>query len=179
MAKALAANGAKAVYILGRREASLQSAASQSPHGNIIPIVTDVSSQESLEAAAAKIRKEHGYVNAVIANAGVSGFFNEKLLAAGSGQAPFPTVEEYQKDFLANGMENMTKTLHMNTTAAFYTAVSFIGVVPQVSRYKAVPLHIARWDESDVYSSPYRSRSSIFWTPATNRRMFLCKAKSS
>jgi len=66
MAKALAANGAKAVYILGRREASLQSAASQSPHGNIIPIVTDVSSQESLEAAAAKIRKEHGYVNAVI-----------------------------------------------------------------------------------------------------------------
>lgn len=123
MARALAGAGAKAVYILGRREDKLQSAASTVSTGNIIPLVCDVTSQKSLEEAAARVRSEQGFVNVVIANAGISGFFSPSLISAmGGGERPTP--EQFQKDFLENGMENFTKTLHLNTSGAYYTAVS-------------------------------------------------------
>jgi len=46
-ARALDANGAKAVYIVGRREKTLQEAAKTGVNGSIIPIVGDVSDKES------------------------------------------------------------------------------------------------------------------------------------
>ena len=66
MTKAFANNGAAKVYIVGRRREKLQEAAKVSSHGNIIPVVGDVTSKESLCEVAEQIKKEVGYVNLLI-----------------------------------------------------------------------------------------------------------------
>ena len=71
MAKALANAGAKKVYILARRKEVLDEAAKA--HESLHPLLCDVGSKESLQAAVDTISKESGYVNLVIANSGVLG----------------------------------------------------------------------------------------------------------
>lgn len=68
MTKALALNGAHKVYIVGRRKEVLEKAAQIS--SNIVPIVGDVTSKDSLKAIAAQVQSEVGYVNLLIANSG-------------------------------------------------------------------------------------------------------------
>ena len=69
IAKRFVAEGAH-VYIVGRRKEKLEEAAKQSPHGNIIPVVGDVTSKESLAAIAEQVKKEVGYVNFLCCNGG-------------------------------------------------------------------------------------------------------------
>lgn len=52
MAKALAVNGAKKVYILGRRADALEKAASE--HSAVVPLQCDITSKESLQKGKAK-----------------------------------------------------------------------------------------------------------------------------
>ena len=94
-ARALDANGAKAVYIVGRRESVLNEAAKTGVNGNIIPIVGDVTDKSSLQAVVDRIKKEQGFVNFLFANAGVSGpraSDNIPTLAKGGK----PSLEEFQ-----------------------------------------------------------------------------------
>jgi NAD(P)-dependent dehydrogenase (short-subunit alcohol dehydrogenase family) len=58
---------------LGRREGVLESAAKTVATGNIIPMVGDVTSKESLKSTADRIEKEVGYINVLIANSGIGG----------------------------------------------------------------------------------------------------------
>lgn len=60
---ALDANGAKAVYIVGRREEVLKQAASTAVNGNIIPLQGDVTNQESLSKVVEQVRQKEGFVN--------------------------------------------------------------------------------------------------------------------
>ncbi len=57
-ARALDANGAKAVYIVGRREKTLQEAAKTGVNGSIKPIVGDVSDKSSLIKIVEQVRQE-------------------------------------------------------------------------------------------------------------------------
>ena len=66
MTKAFANNGAAKVYIVGRRKEKLEEAAKVSPHGNIIPLVGDVTSKESLCEIAETIKQDIGYLNLLI-----------------------------------------------------------------------------------------------------------------
>jgi NADP-dependent 3-hydroxy acid dehydrogenase YdfG len=59
-ARALDANGAKAVYIVGRREDTLTEAAKTAFNGTIKPIVGDVTDKESLKKVADQVRQEQG-----------------------------------------------------------------------------------------------------------------------
>jgi NADP-dependent 3-hydroxy acid dehydrogenase YdfG len=52
IAKALDENGAKAVYIIGRRKETLEKAAKQGVNGTIIPLQGDMTSKESLSRRA-------------------------------------------------------------------------------------------------------------------------------
>jgi NADP-dependent 3-hydroxy acid dehydrogenase YdfG len=71
MTKAFANNGATKVYIVGRRQEKLEGAAREaSSHGNIIPIVGDVTSKESLAAISERIKRETGYINLLCCNSG-------------------------------------------------------------------------------------------------------------
>jgi NAD(P)-dependent dehydrogenase (short-subunit alcohol dehydrogenase family) len=75
MARALALNGAAHVFVLGRRQASLDTVTASVDTENIHPVVCDVTSKDSLAAAVSKIRDEFGVgaVDVLIANSGISG----------------------------------------------------------------------------------------------------------
>ena len=71
MTKAFAQNGAAKVYIVGRRKEKLEEAAKEaSNNGNVVPIVGNVTSKESLAQIADQVKQETGYVNLLICNSG-------------------------------------------------------------------------------------------------------------
>lgn len=120
MALALAGAGAKKVYILGRREDVLKSAAAQ--HPSLRPLVCDVGSKESLQSAVDTVTKEIGYVNLVIANSGVSGplsFYNSEL-----------SIQELRKSMYEDvSMVEFTDTFRVNATGAYFTLLAFLELL--------------------------------------------------
>lgn len=136
-ARALEANGAK-VYIVGRREETLKKAASTGVHGNIKPIVGDVSDKSSLLAVADQVRKEQGFVNFLFANAGVSGpRARDYIPKLGKGEKP--TIEELQKGLLEPDMDLYTNTFHVNATGVMYTAAAFLDLLAAGNEKHNVP----------------------------------------
>jgi NAD(P)-dependent dehydrogenase (short-subunit alcohol dehydrogenase family) len=120
MAKALAANGAKKVYVLGRRVDALEEAASFSP--TIVPVQCDVTSKDSLQAAVDRITAEIGYVNLVIANSGV----------IGPNKTYDPTLsisDLREKLFGSVGMDDFTAAFHVNVTGALFTMWAFLELL--------------------------------------------------
>lgn len=143
MARALARNGAT-VYILGRRFDKLVSAADSitatlssshsPPHssGNVIPLQCDITSQPSLEAAASQISSETGYVNLVIANAGIMGPSHTALLPRTDDSPLGPvTVREVQEHLWNCPIEDLTEVYKVNIAGAIYTAVAFLGLLDE------------------------------------------------
>ncbi|CAJ2509710.1 Uu.00g056100.m01.CDS01 [Anthostomella pinea] len=120
MAKALAGAGATKVYILGRRKEVLDQAASS--HPSMTPIVCDVVSKDSLQAAVDTIAKESGHVNLVIANSGIVGpmaRFNPDL-----------SVSELRSTmFDGTSMDEFTNTQHVNVTGAYFTFLAFLELL--------------------------------------------------
>lgn len=122
-AKALATNLASRVYILGRRLPALTSVASESPE-IICPVQCDVTSKDSLSAAVARIEKDCGFVNCVIANSGAKGPNIYGLPKDGK-----PSLEKVQKYLWDTPMADFTGAFEVNTTACFYTFVAFLGLL--------------------------------------------------
>jgi NAD(P)-dependent dehydrogenase (short-subunit alcohol dehydrogenase family) len=120
MTRALAFNGAKKVYIIGRRLEKLEEAAKE--HDSIIPVQGDVTSKTDLQAAVDRITSEVGYVNLVIANSGIIGppvRYN-----------PNHSVHELRENLFTNfNPEEMTDTLNLNVTAAFFTMTAFVELL--------------------------------------------------
>ncbi|KAF9875950.1 hypothetical protein CkaCkLH20_06396 [Colletotrichum karsti] len=121
MAKALAANGASKVYILGRREEVLQSAAA-SIGPSAVPLVCDVTSKPSLLSAAAAIEKESGFLNLLVCNAGVGG-----------PQVKAPPAEmtaaEWAEQHLAHDAADYTRVFDVNVTSVWYTTMAFVKLL--------------------------------------------------
>lgn len=84
----LASRGAK-VALLARRESALKELAAeiQREGGTALPIVTDVTDQKSIDAAAATVLREYGAADIVFNNAGV-------MLPGAVGQQPFSEWEQ-------------------------------------------------------------------------------------
>lgn len=137
-ARALDANGAKAVYIVGRRESTLQEAAQTAANGKIIPIVGDVTDKPALEAIADRIRNEHGYINFVFANAGISGpKVRDYIPKMKAGEKP--TIQEFQAGLWKPEMDEFTQTFHVNLTGVFYTAVAFLDLLDAGNKKRNLP----------------------------------------
>ncbi|CAM1505816.1 Fc.00g114530.m01.CDS01 [Cosmosporella sp. VM-42] len=120
MARALAFNGAKKVYILGRRMEVLETAAEE--HASLVPLKCDVTSKEDLQAAIDHITAEVGYVNLVVANSGSIGppaRFNPAYSLPEMRKALFT-------DFV---MDEMNEVLNVNVTAAFFTMTAFLELL--------------------------------------------------
>jgi len=138
-ARALDANGAKAVYIVGRREETLLAAAKTAVNGTIKPIVGDVTSKDSLTKIADQVRQEQGYINLLYANAGVVGPKHGAMLKEthkdGSSN---PTVAEFQKLMFEPEIDDFTFASHVNCSAVFYTAVAFLDLLDAGNKQRNV-----------------------------------------
>ncbi|MCJ1435016.1 hypothetical protein MMC27_004386 [Xylographa pallens] len=122
MAKALALNGAHKVYIIGRRKETLEAAAKESPHGNIVPLVGDVTSKDAISSIAEQIKNEVGYINVLIANSGIGGPQTRAATTAKS-------IEEYQYVLWGPSFEEYTQTFAVNASGVYFSIVAFLGLL--------------------------------------------------
>ena len=122
MTKALALNGAHKVYIIGRRKEVLEAAALESPHGNIIPLVADVTSKSALQSVVSHIEREVGYINVLIANSGIGG-------PQSSSITPETSLEEYQATLWEQPSDEYTRTFAVNTSAVFFCIIAFLKLL--------------------------------------------------
>ncbi|KAL9070782.1 MAG: hypothetical protein Q9157_005695 [Trypethelium eluteriae] len=120
MARALAFNGARKVYLLGRRLEVLKKAAQE--HSSLAPLQCDVTSKEDLQAAVDHIAAEVGHVNLVVAN---SGSIGPPVRFNASHSLP----EMRQTLFTSFSMAGMNDTLNLNVTAAFFTMTAFLELL--------------------------------------------------
>lgn len=129
---ALVANGAKAVYILGRREEALVSTQRSSANPDVVhPVVCDVTSKDSLTAAVDRIRAEIGYINVLFANSGIN--------KAGTGQIDSQDdVKTVQSKLWKPEMESFTSDLNVNVTGAYFTAVAFLDLLDEGNKRSVV-----------------------------------------
>lgn len=122
VAKVLAHNGAKAVYIIGRRESKLQEASKF--HANIIPLVGDITSQDSLKSMASTIEKETGYINLLVANAGIMGPKLRDL-------APDCSLSDFVNHAWSTPVSEFTQTYEVNVSGVYYTCLAFLELLAQ------------------------------------------------
>ncbi|KAL8945882.1 MAG: hypothetical protein Q9222_007641 [Ikaeria aurantiellina] len=123
MANALASNGARKVYIVGRRKEVLDAAANQAPHGHIVPLVGDVTSKESLQFVVSQVEKDVGYINLLIANSGIGG---PQLPSPVTPQTP---LKEYQSMMWDMPFEDYTRTFALNVAAVHFTLAAFLHLL--------------------------------------------------
>ncbi|KAM0723828.1 hypothetical protein Q7P37_000818 [Cladosporium fusiforme] len=121
MTKALALNGAHKVYIIGRRKEKLDEAAKISPN-NIIPLVGDVTSKESLVSLSEQIKQDVGYVNLVICNSGIM----PKPIPAKPSEA---SVSEFAQAALQQSTEDWNNTFATNSTSVAFTTFAFLELL--------------------------------------------------
>ncbi|KAK3715830.1 hypothetical protein LTR37_006813 [Vermiconidia calcicola] len=120
MTKAFASNGAAKIYIVGRRKEKLDEAAKLS--SNIVPLVGDITSKESLCEIADYIKKDTGYVN---------------LLCCNSGYMPPPigvkstevSVQEYAKKALEQKTEDWVNTFSTNSVSVAFNTFAFLELL--------------------------------------------------
>lgn len=97
----------------------LEAAASSIDPSIVIPLQGDVTSQSSLLELAARVEEDVGYVNLVIANAGLM------------GPRPLQTdsVAEYRAHALKTSMDEFSNTYAVNATGVYYTALVFLELL--------------------------------------------------
>lgn len=125
MTKALAANGARKIYIIGRRVDVLESAARSTNPDIVVPLPGDITSLGSLLSMSEQVKAEEGFVNLVVANAGVMG---PRPLKTPPKEPP-PSVAEYRGHALKTPMEDFTQTYAVNTTGVYYTTLAFLDLL--------------------------------------------------
>ncbi|KAJ9630022.1 hypothetical protein H2204_008826 [Knufia peltigerae] len=129
MAQALAENGAKRVYILGRRKQVLDDAVGKIGLDCVIPLECDVTDRQNLRSAAAFIASDAAYIDLLVANSGIAGPSGN--VAQGS------SIAEIQETLFTIPMEDFTNTYHVNCTAVFYTTIAFLGLLDEGNKRSA------------------------------------------
>tara|TARA_R110002060_G_scaffold24260_1_gene32989 strand:- start:784 stop:1530 length:747 start_codon:yes stop_codon:yes gene_type:complete len=125
MARALALNGAHKVYIIGRRKEVLDKAAHSVNTNNIIPLVGDVTSKETLSFLVSTIKAEVGYINVLVANSGILGPQKSMPLTAES------SIADFQKAYGEASFEDYASTFELNTVAVWFTVVAFLELLDE------------------------------------------------
>ncbi|KAJ3539832.1 hypothetical protein NM208_g5325 [Fusarium decemcellulare] len=121
IAQALEANGA-IVYIIGRRREALDRAAGTAKHGNIRSIQADITKKADLERAVAELESAHGYVNVVVANAGIGGPSLKAL-------PPNPSLSEFRKHVWGWDSEALIEVFAVNTVGVLNTVFAFLELL--------------------------------------------------
>jgi NAD(P)-dependent dehydrogenase (short-subunit alcohol dehydrogenase family) len=123
--KALAQNGAKKIYIIGRRKEKLDEAAKEfAVNENIVPIEGDITSQDSLSAIAKQIEDDTGYINLLVANAGIMGPKIRPPLDPAKC-----SLDEFVEHAWKTPMEDFTHTYEVNVTGVYYSVLAFLKLL--------------------------------------------------
>ncbi|PVH70312.1 short chain dehydrogenase/reductase family [Cadophora sp. DSE1049] len=127
MALALAENGASKVFILGRRQASLEKVAGKAAKGTIIPIVCDIMSKDALTAAASKVASQTPFINVLIGNSGMTGPVTST--GAVNGSRGLPDLATYQNTLWSTSNTEMNATADLILVSSFYTFLAFVNLL--------------------------------------------------
>ena len=120
MTKAFASGGAAKVYIIGRRKDKLDEAAKLS--SNIVPLVGDVTSKNSLMSIADQIKQETGFVNLLCCN---SGFMPPPI----GVKSTDVSLQEYAKKCLEQTTEDWEKTFSTNSVSVVFSTFAFLELL--------------------------------------------------
>ncbi|KAJ9633760.1 hypothetical protein, variant [Exophiala oligosperma] len=135
MARALAANGASKVFIIGRREASLKETADSVPGGKIIPLVGDVTSKPSLQQCVDKVKAEVDAIDVLVANSGISG---PSVPSVDSNRQPIG-IEQLAKNMWAPEPEDVNTTYGVNITGVHFTIAAFLPLLDAANKKRPQP----------------------------------------
>ncbi|KAI1176525.1 hypothetical protein F4777DRAFT_546645 [Nemania sp. FL0916] len=141
IARALEHNGAK-VYILGRREGILKNAAKENAiHGNLIPVVADVTDKASLDAAVSRIGQDVGFVNLLVNNAGTIGRRHNALtrpkpfdnlpgqfVHASNGE-DLSTVEGIRNFLWQDEVSDWDDVFRTNVSGIWFPSIAFLSLL--------------------------------------------------
>jgi len=135
MARALAANGANKVFIIGRREEALQKTASSVPTSNIISIVGDVTSKESLSACLEQVKSQADHLDVLVANSGISG---PGVAYQDQSGKPLP-FDEFAKNMWNPSPEEVNSTYAVNITGVHFTIAAFLPLLHAANQKRPEP----------------------------------------
>ena len=154
MAKALAINGAKRVYIIGRRKEHLDKLAQE--HPSIVPLVGDVSSKESMLKVTEEIQADTGFINVLIANAGIAQTAKEPDESS--------TVAEAQELLLDIASEKFNQILDINLISVYYTVMAFLTLLDAGNKKKNIPQRSQVMLTSSMVALNRESRGGIAYS---------------
>ncbi|KAI8631180.1 hypothetical protein F5Y19DRAFT_23441 [Xylariaceae sp. FL1651] len=141
IARALEHNGAK-VYILGRREEVLKTAAKQNAiYGNMIPVVADVTDKASLDAVVSQIHNETGYINLLVNNAGTLGRRHNAIsrpspfnnlpgqFVHSNGEDDLSTVDGIRDFLWKDEVSDWDNTFRTNVSGIWFPSIAFLSLL--------------------------------------------------
>lgn len=94
-----------------------------------MPLVADVTSQNDLQRIADTVRNEVGYINLLVANAGMSGPGLETL-------KPRHTLEDFVQHAWSSSMSEFNAVYDLNCTAVYYTVLAFLELLDEGNKKK-------------------------------------------
>ena len=96
-----------------------------------MPVQGDITSQSDLQRIAALVREDAGYINVLVANAGMTGPMLKDL-------KPRHTLSDFVNVAWNTPMSEFTDTYNLNCTALYYTVLAFMELLDEgnKSRYQ-------------------------------------------
>lgn len=100
-------------------------------YSTVIPMRGDITSKSDLGSIASRIRSEVGYINVLIANAGMTGPMLKDL-------KPRHTLSDFVEHAWNTPMHEFSDTYNLNCTALYYTVLAFLELLDEgnKSRYQ-------------------------------------------
>ncbi|EXJ84458.1 hypothetical protein A1O3_05126 [Capronia epimyces CBS 606.96] len=135
MARALAANGASKVFIIGRREASLNETANSVPGNTIVPVVGDVTSKDSLQKCVERVRAEVDAIDVLVANSGISG---PSVPTLDANRQPL-SIDKLVDNMWAPEPEAVNSTYAVNLTGIHFTVAAFLPFLHEANKKRPQP----------------------------------------
>ncbi|PLW20225.1 hypothetical protein PCANC_05665 [Puccinia coronata f. sp. avenae] len=123
MTRALIANGARKVYIVGRRLDVLETTASEyasSAPGKIIPYQADLSSKSQIDGLRKKLEAEEKYIDILINNSAIGG---------PQFDGSVKTVEEISESMWSADEAEANDLLQTNMLGYFYTSAALLKLL--------------------------------------------------
>lgn len=136
MARALAANGASKIFVLGRREDALQETAAQVPDIPVISVQCDVTSKESLDAAYEAVAAQTPHVDLLFANSGIMG---PMMRSPPKADGSVPSLAEVRDSLYNVPMDEFNKVMEVNVTGAYYTVLAFLPLLEAANKRRPAP----------------------------------------